>query len=54
MLKQEQIDYVCDQQVPLGNVGETTAYEVSDAGVVYKSPSKISKGAALVEEPEPI
>ena len=46
--------YVCDQQVPIANVGESIVYEVNDVGVVYKSPSKVSKRDAVVEEPEPI
>ena len=37
------IGHVCEQQVPIGSVGERTVYEVSDEGVVYRSPSKRNK-----------
>ena len=46
------IGHVCEQQVPIGSVGERTVYEVSEEGVVYKSPSKKTRRVAQVDEQE--
>ena len=46
------IGHVCEQQVPIDSVGERTVYEVSDEGVVYRSPSKKTRRVAQVDEQE--
>ncbi|KAE8780315.1 MATE efflux family protein 3, chloroplastic [Hordeum vulgare] len=46
------IGYICDEQVPMANVGESSVYEVNDASVLYKSPYKVSKTVDVDMEQE--